>query len=278
MSEIARRFRHPEVERMVRVGGFVYAHRWAEGNAGNMSVRLTGRPRNLAFFRGGAEGQLPMAFPALAGEWFLVTATGRRMRDLARDPGAGLLLVEILRDGRRWRARWGLGTPTSEFACHLAVHDACVERHPESRAVLHVHSPHLIILSHLARMRRPGALRAALERVHPEAGVLLGLRGLNFVPFRVGGTPALARATGAAMRGAELAMWAMHGLVVRAADLETALDHAEMAERAAELYLWRLAADPKARGLTARQLAAVRAVFRPKALSKQMPVPPLLGI
>jgi len=251
-------FRHPEIARLVRVGSLVHAHGWAEGNAGNMSVRLGGRFRAPKPARGAPAVALPMAFPALAGARLLVTATGGRMRDLERDPEAGLLLVEVLDGGRSWRRRWGRGRPTSEFLCHLAVHAQCAAARPGRRAVLHVHAPQLMALSHVLA----GAdFVRAIERIHPEGAVLLGNCGLAFVDFLVGGSPELARATGRAVRRADLAMWQFHGLVSVAADLEAALDQAEMAERGAGLILLARAAGVEPRGLSDGQLAAVRAAF-----------------
>ncbi len=257
-------FKHPEIGRMGHIGALVAGHGWAEGNAGNMSVRLEGKLKAPRAARGAAAVDMKLAFPGLAGKRFLVTATGGRMRDIERLPARTLVLAEILPGGGSYRILWGSGRPTSEFICHLAVHDVCAEAHPEMRAVLHVHSPHLIALSHLSRLQTSPAFADALRRVHPEGCVLLGLAGLSFVPFMVGSTPPLAQATREALRDHELAMWSMHGLVVRATDLEGALDRAEMAERAAELYLLRLAADPKARGLSDEQVAALRAVFFPR--------------
>src|SRR5512135_718770 len=133
-------FKHPEIERMARVGRFVHEHGWAEGNAGNMSVRLSGAVRAPRPRRGAAVEPLSTAFPALAGEKLLFTATGRRMRDFDRDPAENLVLVEVLPGGRACRVLWGAGQPTSELLCHLAVHEICVVRKSDRRAVLHVHS------------------------------------------------------------------------------------------------------------------------------------------
>lgn len=256
-------FRHPEVERMGHIGALVADHGWAEGNAGNMSVRLDGKFAAPKAPRGAATVQMKLAFPKLAGLRFLVTATGQRMRDIAPKPETALVLVELLPGGGSYRVLWGRGRPTSEFICHLAVHDYCAAHQPEMKSVLHVHSPNLIVLSHLKGMGKAGAMARSLERVHPEAGVLVGLCGLTVVPFMVGSTPPLAQATGKAMAESELVMWSMHGVVVRATDLETALDRAEMAERAAELLLRVRSVEPGAKGLSNSQLRALRAVFCP---------------
>jgi len=258
-------FKHPQTALMGRIGALIADHGWAEGNAGNMSVRLDEGVRAPKAKRGAPAVAMKLAFPKLAGRRFLVTATGQRMRDIERVPAQALVLVELLPGGGSYQVLWGSGRPTSEFICHLAVHDVCAEADPDMLAVLHVHSPHLIALSHLTRLQTSAAFADALQRVHPEGCVILGLCGLTFVPFMVGSTPPLAEATRQALTSNQLAMWSMHGLVVRATDLEAAMDRAEMAERAAQLYLLRLAADPAARGLSDEQLAAVRAVFCPNA-------------
>ena len=62
----------------------------------------------------------------LAGEFFLVTGSGKYFRNIAVDPEACLAIIELDDKGVNYRIRWGLvegGRPTSELPTHLMNHE-----------------------------------------------------------------------------------------------------------------------------------------------------------
>ena len=82
---------------------------WAEANAGNLSVRLPDEAlAELPLSAGGAWTPLARPVPSLAGEHFLVTARGCRMRLVSRHPRRDCGVLELSGDGAAWRVCWGL--------------------------------------------------------------------------------------------------------------------------------------------------------------------------
>ena len=250
---------HPEVQRLSRVAQWLYQKGWAEANAGNMSVRLV--TEEILPLEGPSEDfALKHPCPSLAGARFLVTATGRRMRDLPRDPGAVLGLVEILPGGSAYRRLWGSCPVTSEFPSHLCIHAMCAEGRPEMKAVLHTHPPHVIALSQVSELRQTRALNAALERMHPEVPIRVP-RGVVYLDYDAPGTLSLGEKTRDALRTHDVVLWSMHGLVALAPDVERALDLAEVTEKAAEIYLLARSAGRPPEGLSDRQIDELRDAF-----------------
>src|SRR5439155_11549673 len=98
----------------------------SEGAAGNISVYIGWSVEVRRLFPLGEKLELPLPAPALAGKVVLVTGSGRRLRDIQRDPAASLGAAVIGEDGltgtlytspRRLFER-----VTSEVNSHLALH------------------------------------------------------------------------------------------------------------------------------------------------------------
>jgi rhamnulose-1-phosphate aldolase len=244
---------HPEIERFARVAEWLVRRGWAEANAGNMSYRL--EDPTFPLWQGPVEDfPLPVTFPSLEGQHFLVTATRSRARDLPTNPAKTTGLIKITDDGSSMRILWGAGPPTSEFPAHLAIHAMCLEKRREMRAVLHTHPPNLIAMSHLPDLQDPCALDSALRMMHPEVSILVpdGIAGME---YHIPGTVELGLATRDALEHFSLAVWPMHGVVSLAEDMETALDQVEIIEKAAMIYLLVLATGQKPVGLSVSQIS-----------------------
>lgn len=214
---------------------------WAEGNGGNLSVRLGERR-------------------------FLVTGSGTRMREVALRPEENLGLLELDEAGREssWRAgRPGL-RPTSELATHLAVHGLLSRERPELRAVLHTHATELIALTHLEEGAEEQRLNRLLRSLHPEIPILVP-EGVALVPFRVPGTAEQGAETAARLGSRRVALWEKHGVVAVGKGVSEALDLVEALCQAARIFFLCLAAGGRPAGLGAEQMAALQAVWGPGA-------------
>lgn len=242
-----------ENERQIRMlAGILDARGWAEGNAGNFSMRLvlSSQPR-------GEKIELPVRYPELEGRVMLLTTRGSRMRDVARDPLANLILVKIAEGGMEYVVESKSGKVTSEFASHLAAHAVLVKARPGHAVFLHTHPTHVLALSHLAK--KPGELRDILVKMNPEAA--LGLhKNLAVLEFLTPGSEELARATADALARARGVIWSGHGMAATGEDLEAALDIIEVADKAAQLAL--LMGDHREQcGLSRDQLADIYRAF-----------------
>src|SRR5512146_2790046 len=98
----------------------------SEGAAGNISVYLGWPVDPRRRFPVVERIELPQPVPELAGGIFLVTGSGRRLREIIQDPPANLgcvvvdpggLTAQLYTSPRRLFARL-----TTEFNSHLAVH------------------------------------------------------------------------------------------------------------------------------------------------------------
>lgn len=217
----------------------IYRNGWAEANAGNISLRLNkAELEDHAVFRETAPWRpLSVSVPEIAGEYFLVTASGCHLRRIADDPEHTCGVVRIGDDGESYQIVWGLqgGEPTSEFASHLLAH--VVRRRVsggEERAILHTHPTALIALCHV-REFDTRSLTRLLWSMHQE-GVCLSSGGVAYLPFQISGGDAIAEATCRAFETHGMVMWEYHGILASGTSLDHAFGMVQSAEKAALIY------------------------------------------
>ena len=233
----------------------------AEGAAGNVSVfvrELAGRHERFI-----ARGlfELPIAAPALAGGWLIVSGSGQRLRDIAPRPEATLCLLEIQNDGRQAMLYTSKPLrPTSELNSHLAIHTDHVDRRNLGHhAVVHAQPLRLSYLSHLSRYVDPRVLNQRLLRWQAET-IMEFPEGIGALPFEVPGSLEQARMTAEALRHQRAVVWARHGIVTRAdSSVGKAADLVEYAEAAAQYEYLNLQAGEPTSGLSADEIRLIAA-------------------
>ena len=239
----------------------------AEGAAGNISV-FVGWPLNAEErFPRVQEYALPQPVPELAGAAFLVSGSGRRLREIGRDPEANLCVLRV-RDGGQMAdmhtsPRCLFQRPTSEFNSHLAVHQQMIVQDGLNfHAVIHAQPLHLTYLSHVPRYQDTRALNTRILRWQPETLVNLP-KGVAFLPFLLPGSPELMAATVGAMReDFRVVLWAKHGVMARSdASVKRCADRIEYAETGAKYEFLNLTAGGLADGLTDTELRAIAEKF-----------------
>src|SRR5205809_2115227 len=98
----------------------------SEGAAGNISVYMGWDVDVEPVFPVSEPFTLPVPAPELAGHGFLVTGSGRRLREIAAAPEANLGFLRVDEGGRTGHLFTSLARlfqrPTGEFNSHLAVH------------------------------------------------------------------------------------------------------------------------------------------------------------
>ncbi len=186
---------------------------WAEGNAGNISVRLG-------------------AWPAVSS--LLVKRANVRMRDLARNPADGLCVLRFGAGDRSYSVIPKGARPSSELPTHVAVHDALARLRHDDRVVVHTHPTALITLTH--RFSNAKQLIARLLGAHTEAPLMLQDR-LAAIRFLPPGSMALGRATAEVIEHCSAVIWPMHGIVAVGPTAAAALDLIELTEKAAQIVL-----------------------------------------
>ena len=243
--------------------GWCHERRWAERNAGNISVNISGIRLPAGSFRGGNAVPLSRRYPSLGGRILLITGTGTRMRDIAADPAASLGLIRVASSGNSYETCWwgkGEFSPTTELPTHLGIHEYCVATGSSARAVLHTHPDESIALTHCVSGLNERRLNAILLSMLPET-VMVHPRGIGWVPYRLPGTEAIAAATVRALRRSSTLFWEKHGVLAVAPDITEAFDRIETANKAAKLYLLCLGTGKTPRGLSPGQVSEIRRAY-----------------
>ena len=239
----------------------------AEGAAGNISV-FAGWPLDIeSRFPRTQEYALPQSVPELAGATFLVSGSGRRLREIGRDPEANLCVLRVQQGGlmadMHTSPRCLFQKPTSEFNSHLAVHrEMIVQGNLNFHAVIHAQPLHMTYLSHVPSYQDTCALNTRILRWQPETLVHLP-KGVAFLPFMLPGSAELMGATVAAMQeGYRVVLWAKHGVMARSdQSVKRCADRIEYAETGARYEVMNLSAGGAGEGLTTAELRAIAEKF-----------------
>lgn len=226
-----------------------------EGAAGNISV-CVGWPLEVRRrFPIEESVELPLPAPHLAGHRLIVTGSGRRLRDIGRQPLANLGVVIVGQDGTRGVLHTAherlFVTLTSEWNSHLAVHDDTVARTGTNfHAVVHAQPPHLTYLSHVPAYADEREYSRRVLRWEPETVVALP-EGIGVLPFMVPGSAELMAANVERLRRHRIVVWSKHGVMARS-DLSVtrAVDRIEYAEAGARYEYMDLVAGGRGEGLT----------------------------
>ncbi len=238
----------------------------SEGAAGNISAYIGWEIDPEPHFPISEPFTLPTAAPELAGHAFLVTGSGRRLREISRDPEANLGFLRVEEGGYTARL---FTSPnrlfqklTSEFNSHLAVHRDQIARNDLNfHALIHAQPLHLVYLSHIGRYQNLHYLSRHVLRWQPEC-ILNIPEGIGFLPFMLPGSPELMLATVKAMRDHRIVLWAKHGLMVRSdASVKKACDLIEYAETGARYEYLNLTNHGLADGLTPQEIQSLCAAF-----------------
>lgn len=261
---------YPELDDLLTAMGEAGRHlaeiEASEGAAGNISVCLRWAVDLSTRFPLVSETELPQPVPELAGATFIVSGSGRRMREILDDPPANLACIVVDEGGRTGRMytsyRRRFEHVTSEFNSHLAVHyDQILTTNTNFHALIHVQPLRLTYLSHIPRYQDLIYLNTHLLRWQPETIVNLP-GGIGCIPFQVPGSRELMAGNVAALRRHRLVIWAKHGVMARSdISVKRAADLVEYAEAAAKYEYLNLCAGEPGQGLSAEEVRAICDAF-----------------
>ena len=238
----------------------------SEGAAGNISLYIGWQVDPRRRFPLVETIQLPRPVPALAGAAFLVTGSGRRLREITQDPPGNLGCVVVEQGGQTARLytspRRLFANLTSELNSHLAVHASQVAvTHTNFHAVIHAQPIHLTYLSHIPAYQDTLYLNRHILRWQPELIINLP-EGVGHVPFQLPGSPALMEATLAALQKHRIILWGKHGVMARSdISVKRASDRIEYAETGARYEYMNLANHELGEGLSVEQIRSVARAF-----------------
>ncbi len=253
------------ISEVVEVAQYLWEKGWAERNAGNISVNITDLlPERVNFFTDYDVYPLSVDLSYLARNIFMLTATGVRMRDLAKAPEKGLCFIQIDATGKGYRMsefRSGLPNrqkliPTSELPTHLAIQEMLKRSHPEMKVVVHAHVPEFIALSQIKEFKSAVALNKLLFGMHPETKMFVP-QGIGFVPYSLPGTESIAMATVKELETHPVVVWEKHGLLATGISVIEAYDTMDLLSKSAKIFLLCKSAGYDPEGLTNEQIGDI---------------------
>ena len=254
---------YPELDDLLKMMGEAGKHladiEASEGAAGNISVCMRWPVEVRTRFPVIEEVELPQSVPELAGATFLVSGSGRRLREIIDEPTANIACIVINEGGKTAKLHTSyyrrFEKMTSEFNSHLAVHyDQVLKSGTNFHAVIHAQPVHLTYLSHIPRYQDAQYLNTHILRWQPETIINLP-EGVGFIPFKLPGSPELMSGNVEALRKHRIVIWSKHGVMARSdISVKRAADRVEYAETAAKYEYLHLCVNEIGEGLSVDEI------------------------
>jgi len=229
-----------KVQEVAKVADCLWQKGWAERNGGNITVNITEfvDSEMKALNAISSPLEIGKTLPHLKGCWFYCKGTGKRMRDLARDPMGNGSIIRILDDCAHYEIVADKPVlPTSELPSHLAVHNYLLEKGSPYKASLHTHPIELVALTHSAKWLEKDAATRMLWSMIPETKAFCP-RGLGMVPYMLPGSVELADATIRTIDdGYDVVMWEKHGVFAVDTTVMDAFDQVDVLNKSAQIYI-----------------------------------------
>ena len=220
---------------------------WHERNGGNLSYRV--KPIEVEEVKEELSPrewrEIGTEVPHLAGEYFLVTGSGKFFRNVADRPEDSICLIELDEKGEKYRILWGLvngGRPTSELPSHLMSHEVKFLKNPDYRLIYHTHTTNIIALTFVLPLDEKVFTRELWEMA-TECPVVFP-DGVGVVPWMVPGGREIGVETSELMKSYDIVIWAHHGIFVAGTDFDITFGLAHTAEKSAEILVKTLSMSP----------------------------------
>ncbi len=229
------------IHETAEIAGYLWQRGWAERNASNISVNITDVwQQEIVQYDSFPFYKLPLSYSKLAGSCYLVTGTGKRMRDLARKPMKNSLIIKLDESGTGYwiisqNIEGEIFMPTSELPTHLGIHQMIAERGTNEKAVMHTHAHELVTLTHAKELCDENVLNKLLWSMHPETMIFVP-KGVGFVPFHLPGSADIATETIKSLKNHDVALWEKHGVVVIGKSVADTFDIIDILAKSARIF------------------------------------------
>ncbi len=247
--------------------GLLNERGWAESRAGNISCRvITDSILPYDDYPAGSPVPLPRPCPSLAGQALLITGSGTRMRDIARDPASNLALLRISADGESYIPVLGLDgkfgrEPSTELPVHLAIQAHLEASRRSEASVVHTHPAEIIAITQHHEYSDELALNRLIWSMHPEIAFFLP-DGIGLLPYEISATQSIADATVASLNERSVVVWAKHGILAVGETSEAAFDMIDAVIKAVRVYFICKSAGYSPQGLTFAEIEELRDLGR----------------
>lgn len=237
------------VQGFIKMADDGFMQGWHERNGGNLSYRL--KPEEVESIKPrlnapGSWTPIGTSVPGLAGEYFLVTGSGKYFRNIKVDPEVCIAIIELDDKGDNYRIRWGLvegGVPTSELPSHLMNHEVKKRvTNGKHRVIYHAHTTNTIALTFVLPLSDEVFTRELWEMA-TECPVVFP-EGVGVIGWMVPGGRDIAIETSRLMEKYNVAIWAHHGMFCSGEDFDLTFGLMHTVEKSAEILLKVLAVTP----------------------------------
>ncbi len=229
------------VQGFIRMANDGWEQGWHERNGGNLSYRIKAEEVEAVKENFEEKDWQPIGttVPGLAGEYFLVTGSGKYFRNVAIKPEDSLCMIELDEKGENYRIVWGLvngGRPTSELPSHLMNHEVKMQASGgKHRVIYHAHTTNVIALTFVLPLEDAVFTRELWEMA-TECPVVFP-DGIGVVPWMVPGGREIAKATSKLMEKYDVAIWAHHGMFASGEDFDLTFGLMHTVEKSAEILV-----------------------------------------
>lgn len=230
------------VQGFIRMCNDGWEQGWHERNGGNLSYRI--KEEEIAEIRSELTvtedwKEIGTEVPKLAGEYFMVTGSGKYFRNVILDPEDSCSIIEIDETGSKYRILWGMvngGRPTSELPSHLMNHEVkMVASNGTHRVIYHAHTTNTIALTFVLPLEDEVFTRELWEMA-TECPVVFP-SGIGVVGWMVPGGRDIAVATSELMKKYDVAIWAHHGMFCSGEDFDLTFGLMHTVEKSAEILV-----------------------------------------
>ena len=229
----------PFIQEMAEITHHMWSLGWDELNGGNISYLLDEAEVKKYIDIHEPLRTLDLTFPVteLAGQYFIVTGSGKYFRNVVKDPEANLGVLRVSEDGKSIEILWGLrggAVPTSELASHFMSHIERMKVDPTHRIVLHTHATNVIAMTFTHDLNE-FAFSKTLWQMCTECLVVFP-DGIGLVPWMVPGSSEIGRATAEKMKQFRAVIWPQHGIFVTGPTMDATFGLVETIEKAATIF------------------------------------------
>ncbi|MBQ8804814.1 MAG: rhamnulose-1-phosphate aldolase [Tyzzerella sp.] len=255
------------VQGFIRMCNDGWEQGWHERNGGNFSYRM--KPEEVEevkeYLASESEWKpIGTSVPKLAGEYFMVTGSGKYFRNVILDPEDSICIIEVDEKGENYRICWGLvngGRPTSELPSHLMNHEVkMLASGGKHRVIYHAHPANIIALTFVLPLKDEVFTRELWEMM-TECPIVFA-SGIGVVDWMVPGGRDIAVATSELMKQYDVAIWAHHGMFCSGEDFDLTFGLMHTVEKAAEILVKMLSMRPdKLQTITAQNFRDLAVEF-----------------
>ena len=229
-------------QNFVRTADDGWQLRFHERNGGNLSYRIP--DECIAEVKDDLDltrefTPIGTSIPSLAGEFFMITGSGKYFSDIKRIPEETCCIIEVDAKGENYRIVWGLtkgGRPTSELPTHLMNHEVKkLASGGKMRVIYHCHPANIIAMTFVLPLTDKAFTRELWESM-TECPVVFPA-GVGVIPWMVCGGREIGVETAEKMKKYDVAIWAHHGIFCAGEDFDIAFGLAHTVEKSAEIYM-----------------------------------------